>query len=132
MTTLGDQIKKLRLEKKLTQVQLANKLELDQTTVSSYEKNKRLPDIGTLGKLATAFDVSLDELVYARNLAAHGFTQEQGRVVREVNDKYTTITPKDLKDKFNLVVDDRPATDDEIEEAIKYIKIQRMMKNQND
>lgn len=130
MITLGEQIKKLRKLKKLTQEQFGNYLEVDQTTVSKYENDINIPDIHTLGKMAAIFDVTLDTLVIARDATASEFTQEQGRAVRMV-EEHKDITPEDLKKNFNLIVDGRPATDDEIEEAIRYIAIQRMMKEKN-
>lgn len=130
MITLGEQIKKLRKDKRLTQKQLADHLEVDQSTISYYEQNKKLPDIKMLNRLAEFFDVTLDVLVYARNNTAHEFTQEQGRVLREVEND-NKITPEDLKKKFSLIVDGRPATDEEIEDAIRYIAIQRRMKEED-
>lgn len=131
MNTLGEQIKKLRKSNKLTQQQLANVLGVDQSSVSYYEQNKKMPDIETLDKLATHFDVTLDMLVYARNISATQYTQTQGRVVREVEEN-KEITADDLKGKFSLLVDGRPATDEEIEDAMRYIAIQRMMKEKKD
>lgn len=55
--------KELRKEKGLTQVQLANLLNLDQTTISKWELNKALPDVNTLCKLSSLFDVSTDYLL---------------------------------------------------------------------
>jgi len=130
MITLGEQIKKLRKERRLTQKQLAEHLKVDQSSVSYYEQDKKLPDIYMLNKIADFFDVTLDTLVLARNNTASEFTQEQGRVLREVDNDYK-ITPDDLKKKFSLIVDGRPATDEEIEDAIRYIAIQRRMKEEN-
>lgn len=124
MYTFGERLKQLRKDKKLTQAQLAKALDLDQSTISYYEKDKKVPDIQTLERIASYFDVSLDSL-WTLNDSTE-FIQSVGRVTREVTDPY--ITPNDLKDKFKLVVEGRPATDEEIEEAIRYILVQRMMK----
>lgn len=56
-------IKKLRQELNLTQVQLAEQFALDQTTISKWELGKALPDTQTLIKLANFFDVSTDFLL---------------------------------------------------------------------
>ncbi|WP_433958589.1 helix-turn-helix domain-containing protein [Cytobacillus horneckiae] len=131
MISLGDQIRKLRKENRLTQKQLADKLQVDQSSISYYEQNKKLPDIYTLQKLASIFDVTIDTLVQARNYSAHAFNPEQAQVVREVESDIK-ITPEDLKKKFSLVVDGRPATDQEIEDAIRYIAFQRQLNDQKD
>ena len=55
--------KKLRKEKKLTQIELSNILGLDQTTISKWELGKAFPDIEMLIKLSDFFDVSIDFLL---------------------------------------------------------------------
>ena len=55
--------KELRKEKRLTQVELAQRLGIDQTTVSKWELDKALPDTQMLIKLADFFDVSIDYLL---------------------------------------------------------------------
>ncbi len=61
METLGDKIKYLR--SKLTQEELAALLQVDRSTLASWEINRREPDIETLCRLATFFHVSVDWLV---------------------------------------------------------------------
>ncbi len=60
-TTLGDRIKKLRSE--LTQEALATILQVDRSTLASWETNRREPDIATLRRIASYFRVSIDWLV---------------------------------------------------------------------
>lgn len=56
-------IKELRKEQKLTQLELAVYLGIDQTTVSKWELNKALPDTLMLIQLAEFFGVSIDYLL---------------------------------------------------------------------
>lgn len=60
---LGNRLKKLRLQKKLTQEELAEKLGITRGTYAHYEINKRQPDYETLQKLADFFNVSVDYLL---------------------------------------------------------------------
>ena len=60
---VGARIRLLRLEKNMTQRQLAAKIGVDRTSLSSYEHSKRTPDIFILCRLADVFEVSLDDLV---------------------------------------------------------------------
>lgn len=60
METLGDRIKKLRNH--LTQEELASMLQVDRSTLASWEINRREPDIRTLCRLASFFNVSVDWL----------------------------------------------------------------------
>lgn len=62
MTIIATRLKSLRKEKKLTQRQLASKLQISQSTVALYETGNREPDIDTLEKIADFFDVTLDYL----------------------------------------------------------------------
>lgn len=56
-------LKQLRKQRGLNQTGLAIKLNISQSTISSYEKGDRSPDSETLLSIANFFDVSLDYLV---------------------------------------------------------------------
>lgn len=60
---LGDQIKQKRLEKNLTQQDVANEFFVTRQTVSKWELNKSYPDLETIIKLSNFFEVSLNELM---------------------------------------------------------------------
>ncbi|QVK19643.1 helix-turn-helix transcriptional regulator [Mycoplasmatota bacterium] len=60
---LQDNLKKLRKEKKLSQEQLAEKLNISRQAISKWESGKAYPDIDNLISLKDIFKVSLDELV---------------------------------------------------------------------
>ncbi|MDE5721990.1 MAG: helix-turn-helix domain-containing protein [Clostridia bacterium] len=57
-------LKELRLEKDLTQKQVATELCISESTVCKYEKGERKPNIEILKKYASIFSVTIDELVY--------------------------------------------------------------------
>ncbi len=59
---IGNKIMQLRKENNLTQQDLANILNISRSTISLYEINRNVPDIGTLIKIADFFNVSLDFL----------------------------------------------------------------------
>lgn len=56
-------LRKLRKEKKITQIELANTVNLTQSTIASYENGYKLPTLDTLCYLARFFDVSCDYLL---------------------------------------------------------------------
>lgn len=62
-SALGATIRELRKQKKLTQVELAQKIECSQAVVTAYENGHKKPAIDTLAKLADALGVTLDQLV---------------------------------------------------------------------
>lgn len=59
----GAVIKKLREKNKLTQLELAEKLNVSDKTVSKWETAKGYPDISLLEPIAQAFDISVTELI---------------------------------------------------------------------
>lgn len=60
---LGDNIIRLRREKKLTQEDIASFIGVTKASVSKWENKLSMPDITLLPALATLFDVSVDELL---------------------------------------------------------------------
>ena len=59
----GKAIVKLRKEKGLTQKELADKLNVSDKAVSSWETGKNYPDIETLQRLAVVLEVSVNGLL---------------------------------------------------------------------
>ena len=58
-----NRIKKLRKEKKITQIRLSIELEVSQVTISAYEKGKYYPSAAMLIKLRDIFGVSIDYIL---------------------------------------------------------------------
>ena len=56
-------LRKLRLEKGISQQQLANEVWVTQQSINKYENHNIEPDIDTLVKLADYFQTSIDYLV---------------------------------------------------------------------
>ena len=63
MTVLGNRIRRLRKEAKLTQAQLGKLLDCSGSTISLYEGGQRSPDTLMLVRLADVFEVSVDYLL---------------------------------------------------------------------
>ena len=63
MIYFGERLKALRRGKKLTQQQLADKIELVKSSICAYEKNTKYPSVDVLIKLCKFFDVSSDYLL---------------------------------------------------------------------
>ena len=64
--TLGMMIASLRKEKRMTQIELAEKMGVTDKAVSKWERDISFPDINTLPKLAEVFDISVDELMQCK------------------------------------------------------------------
>lgn len=65
---LPQRIRYLRLQRQLTQQQLARELNISRATLCHYENGQREPDLQTLNAIADFFGVSLDYLVCRTNL----------------------------------------------------------------
>ncbi len=63
MASFGDRLRELRLERNLTQEELAANFGLHKTRISQYELNKRQADDEMKKKIAQFFNVSLDWLM---------------------------------------------------------------------
>lgn len=61
--TIGENIKRLRRERNVTQEQLAEVLNISTAAVSKWERGETYPDITLLFPLAQYFSVSLDDLM---------------------------------------------------------------------
>lgn len=59
----GKRINKLRLGRKMSQMDLGAALEIDRENIRKYEKGLQEPKLSTLIKFAEVFEVTLDELV---------------------------------------------------------------------
>ena len=60
---LGNQIKKYRKERSLSQDALAERIFVSRQTISNWENDKSYPDVNSLVLLCDAFEISLDQLV---------------------------------------------------------------------
>lgn len=67
MSTLGQRIKELRTNKKMTQEDLGKILGVTKVSISGYENGTREPDSQALGVIAKHFNVSTDYLLGISN-----------------------------------------------------------------
>lgn len=64
----GERFRKIRLDNNLTQKEVAVKLGIAQTNISSWEHDNTRPEYENLIKLAKLYDVSTDELLGIESL----------------------------------------------------------------
>jgi len=60
---LGENLKKIRTKKNITQTKLAKTLGVDKSFVSNIENGKTNPTLSTITNLAQALEVSTNELL---------------------------------------------------------------------
>lgn len=56
-------MKRIRLEKGITQGDICRKLELDRAYISNLESGKKNPTLSTIERIAKALDVSMENLI---------------------------------------------------------------------
>ena len=90
---LGDKIKLYRENKKMTQNEIANILDVSPATVSKYESGALEPNIESLKRLSELFEVSIDELL----------NDEEGKFdISKINVLDVLKEQKEMKLKGNL------------------------------
>lgn len=67
---IGNRIKGLREEKRMSQLELAKALNISNTTLSQYENGLRTPSDEIKIKIANYFNVSVDYLLGLTNIKA--------------------------------------------------------------
>ena len=86
---MGEKLKSLRIEKNLTQKQVADRIGLAISAVSSYESGTRYPSYDVLVKLARIFHVSTDYLLgmtNTRNIDVTGLRDNEIELVSQLVD----------------------------------------------
>ena len=120
METIGDHLRKVRLDRKLSQEALANQLGIPQVSINFWERNIRYPEMVNVKKIIAFLDyypfnegVTLPEklLKYRR---VNGLTQRELAAILDVSDttvkswedgKYTPV--KETEQKINDLINQK-------------------------
>lgn len=92
---LATNIKFLRNKNKLTQAELAKKLNKDYTTVGKWEQNQRNPMMEDLFKISILFNIGVQDLMY-KDLRFEKPEYDELDLLYENNKKYLTESDKTL------------------------------------
>ena len=87
MVNMGNKLRSLRIEKKLTQKQVADRVGVAISAVSSYESGTRYPSYDVLVRFAHIFHVSTDYLLGItdkRNIDVTGLDDNEIEVVSQL------------------------------------------------
>lgn len=91
---IGNNIKKLRMQRGMTQKNLADRLFVSPQAVSRWENNEVEPSIGTITEMAKIFNVTTDEILGVESAPAEPTIVE--RVVTEKEYVYKEVPPQVL------------------------------------
>lgn len=90
MVNMGEKLRSLRIENNLTQKQVADRIGLAISAVSSYEAGTRYPSYESLIKLSRMFHVSTDYLLgltEKRNIDVTGLNDAEIELLSQLVDK---------------------------------------------
>ncbi len=106
---MGDFVAELRKEKRITQEQLAEKLDINSRSVSRWENGNSMPDYAVLPMLAKELGVSVAELVEGKRTEKKPYFQKEAaymesyNILMEVNNKETKGEKINDKEKQEMV-----------------------------
>ncbi|MDK2902447.1 MAG: hypothetical protein PWQ93_366 [Clostridiales bacterium] len=108
----GEKLKELRIKRNYTQRELAQKLNMSQSSIAMYERNQRIPDPLTLKKIAEFFNVTIDYLL---------------------DTSKETLDIEAMLDKNNIMFNGEPLTEEDKESIINFIRyVQKKYKSKSE
>lgn len=110
----SEKFKKLRQAQGLTQVQMADKLEVSPSAIGMYEQGRRKPDSDMLKKICQMFNVSVD---YLLDVSVNSEDEE-----KSVTDFIDEITYT-LRAQKGLMFNGKPITARDKEKIAQAIKL---------
>lgn len=105
MTHVGRTISQLRKQKDMTQMELAERLNISYQAVSNWERGASMPDISKLPELAQLFGVSIDDLLgesselvnHAANGTVAEYLEENEVTAAELSDAAPILKPSQVE-----------------------------------
>lgn len=106
MYDFGITLKNLRKKNKMTQLQLAKRLNVSESLISRYESNEVQPSLDTLRTLAAVLNVSVDELCGTEpreTVSLYGLSKQQTQLVKTLieNFRYSNTAQGAASDDFS-------------------------------
>ena len=77
MTDILEKIRKLKLERKWSEYQLAEQSGIPQSTISSWYRKNQIPTIPSLEKICAAFSITLAQFFTDETAQSQTLTEEQ-------------------------------------------------------
>ena len=112
--SFSESLKKLRVDRRMTQAELASALNMSKSAISMYECGKREPELDVLAKFADFFGVGLNELTgHSGDAGADGELTELLEVLR---------SRSEMRMLFSVTKD---ATKEDVEKAVRIIEALR-------
>ncbi|SEP38571.1 DNA-binding transcriptional regulator, XRE-family HTH domain [Mucilaginibacter sp. OK283] len=102
LAVAGDNIKRIREEKSLTQQQIADLVSMHRSNYSKVESGQRELSVVALNKVAQYFNITLDELVNMESSMPHEVTVEDKTTVEQIK-LIQELDPDDKSMIFKMI-----------------------------
>ncbi len=102
----GKNLKYYRLMNRMSQEELAQQIGAKKMTISNYEKDKRIPDMETIRKLADALNVTLAQLLisYSNELSIeHGAFRKNSSIAQTMQELILGCIDRYLARLYNVI-----------------------------
>ncbi len=91
----------LRKERHLTQTELANKINVDQTTIGRWEDGNREPTVGNVSNIADVFNITITDLL-DKDLSQENNSYDELELLYS---KYKDVIPDSDKETIRFVIE---------------------------
>ncbi|CAF1719418.1 helix-turn-helix domain-containing protein [Bacillus subtilis] len=121
--TVGQRIKAIRKERKLTQVQLADKANLSRSYLADIERDRYNPSLSTLESVAGALGVQVSAIVGEENLIKEEPAEYNAKEEKDIAKRMEEIR-RDLENSDGLSFSGEPMSPEAVEslmEAMEHI-----------
>lgn len=124
--SVGTKIKRLRKDRKLTLREAAEKVGLDHSYLSKIERGVQNPSLKTIESLSNFFDVDRSYFFTDdKNLESFSNAEKQLAFERD-------LSIENLRKNYNITVDGKEVSDDEINVMLEVLKAYRKSKGSSD
>lgn len=96
MPDFASRLKQIRIERKVTQKELAAYLNVSQNAVFNWENGKREPPIKTISEIAEYFNVSADYLMTGEEKQGYYLNEETAKLAQEM------FEDEDMRSLFDM------------------------------
>lgn len=100
--TIAKRIKRARIEKNMTQLQLADAMGVSYQAVSNWERGNSMPDISKLADLCATLDLTVNELLGMEDKTANAVTkamEKEKLTVEELKEVAPMLPPEQVKEQ---------------------------------
>ncbi|AJH24015.1 hypothetical protein XM40_08320 [Bacillus velezensis] len=124
--SVGTKIKRLRKDRKLTLRETAEKVGLDHSYLSKIERGVQNPSLKTIESLSNFFNVDRSYFFTDdKNLEPFSDAEKQLAFERD-------LSIENLRKNYNITVDGKEVSDDEINVMLEVLKAYRKSKGSSD